>query len=320
MPYTHLRTFTRKLIDYVDDAEFMNAEGQWYRAGGDNAVFYALIEQADPTKVKAVKHIHYYYNDTNPSNDYKINQTEQTKTANEIVNRPIQELKDRTIEQASVELKLETVDSLPTTNIAPTLNTKRILAAIPTAKNIEVETFKSIFDQVVPANHKLEFQYFYGYNIDQVRNLIAHWTIINGFDYLLSVDSDIVLPTDALGKMLTADKDIVSGIYIQRKHDVKIPEIYLKNQHGGVTNAPLAMLQHNNLMEIDGCGFGCALIKTNVLKDIGYPQFVYHDTLDFQYTVSEDVDFCRKAKDKGFRIFADCSIRCEHIGSHKFTV
>ena len=49
-------------------------------------------------------------------------------------------------------------------------------------------------------------------------------------------------------------------------------------------------------------------------------QFVYHDTLDFQYTLSEDVDFCNKARDKGFKLFADCSIKCDHIGSYKFKV
>mgnify|MGYP003704341567 CR=1 FL=1 len=155
---------------------------------------------------------------------------------------------------------------------------------------------------------------------DRIGEKPFYYTIINGFDYLFSVDYDIVLPKDALFKLIKADKDIVSGVYIQRKHEAKVPELYRKNSQGGNTNLSINDVQHNNTIEIDGCGFGCALIKKNVLETIGYPQFVYHDTLDFQYTLSEDVDFCNKARDKGFKLFADCSIKCDHIGSYKFKV
>ena len=34
----------------------------------------------------------------------------------------------------------------------------------------------------------------------------------------------------------------------------------------------------------------------------------------------EDVDFCLKAKGKGFKLYADCSVKCEHIGTHIFKV
>jgi hypothetical protein len=60
---------------------------------------------------------------------------------------------------------------------------KKILIAIPTARYIEAETFKSIYDLEVPEGYEVTFQYFYGYRVDQVRNLIADW-VVRGFDYL----------------------------------------------------------------------------------------------------------------------------------------
>jgi GT2 family glycosyltransferase len=73
-------------------------------------------------------------------------------------------------------------------------------------------------------------------------------------------------------------------------------------------------------VEIGGCGFGCVLVKKEVLEKVGYPQFVYHSALDHNNTFSEDLDFCRKARSKGYKIFADTTIRCDHHGQRVFKV
>jgi glycosyltransferase involved in cell wall biosynthesis len=87
MPYTHLRTFKAYLLKDIQLSHFQDKNGNWYKAGGDGAVFYALIEKADPNKVKAVTDVVYNYNDINPLNDYKVNGDEQTRTANQILTR-----------------------------------------------------------------------------------------------------------------------------------------------------------------------------------------------------------------------------------------
>ena len=288
MPYTHLRTFKKFLIDDIPDTLFQDASGNWFKAGGDGALFYALIEAADPAKVKCVTDIMYSYNDRNPLNDYKVNGEEQTRNAQTIL----------TQKNTTMSYK------------------KKILIAIPTAKYIESETFKSIYDLLVPEYADVSFQYFYGYNIDQVRNLIADWA--TRYDYLFSVDSDIVLPPDCLVKMLAHDVPMVSGVYMQRKSNVEIIEIYRKNATGGITNIAFSEIARPGLHEIDGCGFGCVLVKSEVIHAIGYPQFVYTSALSHVDTVSEDVDFCRKAQATGAKIYVDSSIVCNHIGTTIF--
>lgn len=308
MPYTHLRTFIKHLIDSVDEKVFKDENGKWLRAGGDTAIFYNVLEQANPDKVVAVTDIVYCYNDMNPLNDYKVNGEEQTKTANSVLEG-----------KSAIKFSMPKIVKNKEQKMRPEpIQKKRVLLAIPTAKYIEVETFKSIYDLDVPEDVELTFQYFYGYNIDQVRNLIAQWA--ENFDYLFSVDSDIVLPKDTLTKMLKHNVDMVSGVYKQRFDDREIIEIHRKNEHGGVSHIPFSAIQPPGLHEIDSCGFGCVLVKSEVIRKIGYPQFKYHSALDHRYTISEDVFFCKRAKEVGAKIYVDSSIVCDHKGTTMFKV
>ena len=85
MPYTHLRTFKSELFEYIDKKQLLDENGEYMRAGGDGGLFYALMEEADPDKVVAVKEIMYMYNDMNPLNDYKVNKEEQQRNAKRIL-------------------------------------------------------------------------------------------------------------------------------------------------------------------------------------------------------------------------------------------
>jgi hypothetical protein len=93
MPYTHLRTFKAKLMcDFLDKnghGPFQDEDGNWLKAGGDTAIFYAMIEAANSENVICVPDIVYHYNDANPLNDYKVNAEEQNKTAAKVlINSP----------------------------------------------------------------------------------------------------------------------------------------------------------------------------------------------------------------------------------------
>ena len=283
IPYTHLRTFEMRLLNGEAIDKCKDENGNFYKAGGDAALFYALIEQLGHHQVKAVADILVNYNDLNPLNDYKINGEEQTKNANRILGESVNK-------------------------------TKSILIAVPTAKYVETATMKSIYDLEVPAGYRTELQFMFGYQLDQIRNLQADWG--KRYDYLFCVDSDIVLPRDSLSKLLFAQKDIISGVYIQRLPGNK-PEIY-KQDHSRYQYEEL-MSSGDRLVEIGSCGFGCVLINSDVLRKMEYPHFVYKSALDHNFTLSEDVYFCMKAKEAGFSVWCDTSIKCDHIGQNVYS-
>lgn len=91
MPYTHLRTFKADLMhcylhNHGNQAFRDPDTKEWLKAGGDTAVFYAMIEHANPDNVICISDVVYNYNDANPINDYKVNSNEQTKTAAKVLN------------------------------------------------------------------------------------------------------------------------------------------------------------------------------------------------------------------------------------------
>lgn len=197
---------------------------------------------------------------------------------------------------------------------------KRILLAIPTNRNIEAQTFKSIYDLEVPDGYQVDFQYFWGYQVDQVRNLIAEWVIRYNYDYLFSVDSDIAFTSDALKKMLAHDVDMVTGIYIQRIPETHTIEVMRRTPQGNISHVNFADIAGQGLVPVDACGFGCVLTKGEVFRSIPYPHFVYKSAIDHAHTYSEDVYFCTQATERGFKVWADTSIICDHIGSWTFRV
>lgn len=274
MPYTHLRTFRKELFDKSDYNDFLDKEGKPWRAGGDNSLFYSLIEKCEPDEVKAIQKVIVNYNDINPLNDYKINAEEQEKNKNMITNKEI-----------------------------------KILIAVPSDRYIEAETFRSIYNLRHPKNTSIDFNYFFGYRIDQIRNLISYRAIEDKYDYVLFLDSDIIMPEDTLEKLLNSKKDIVTGIYIQRRFDKKITEVHVNGKH---IEDPKFFEGKKNI-EVDSVGFGCILVKTEVLKNIGYPQFEYHHALKMEDTLSEDADFCLKAKNLGYTINVLPDLKFGHI-------
>lgn len=294
VPYTHLRTFRKKLINSVDYNVFKDENGEWMKAGHDVPLFYELIERTDPNKIYCNREIVCNYNDANPLNDYKVRGTEQNNNAQTAL------VKSEKIQEKNHNMN------------------KKILIAIPTNKYIEPETMKSIYDLTIPNGYETEFQYFYGYQVDQIRNLIADWA--KRYDYLMSVDSDIVLPKDTLVKMIAADRDIVSGLYIQRIPGTHTLEVYKDTPNGGCANILYEEIENRGLVEIAACGMGCALIKGEVFRKLEYPHFYYKSALNHKDTVSEDVYFCKKARANGFTVWADESIRCDHIGQTVFRV
>lgn len=200
---------------------------------------------------------------------------------------------------------------------------RKILIAIPTARYIEPETFKSIYNLNTPIGYNVEFQYFYGYRVDQVRNLIADWTKKNSFSHVFFVDHDITFPPDTLERLISYDKPVISGVYRQRNEEQHL-EIYNQN-YAKTSPEELYKLRnyvdgHNDLIRIGACGFGCVLVKTEVFDIVGYPQFEYHVALDHNNTLSEDVDFCRKVNNKNLSVWCDRSVVCGHIGAKTFEV
>ena len=188
----------------------------------------------------------------------------------------------------------------------------RVLIAMPTSRHIEVETSASLIGM-----HKVGEIGVYmpvGYSVDVSRNLIVEHAISNNYDYIFWVDTDMIVPKDALIKMLSSGKDIISGVYSYKLLN-GTNAVAKINKNGTYKDIPLKKIRETNkIMEVDGIGFGCVLTKTSVFNALRKPYF------KFTEVCGEDIYFCIKAQEKGYKVYLDTSIKCGHIGSVNYNI
>ncbi len=186
----------------------------------------------------------------------------------------------------------------------------KILVAIPTFENILPDTFRSVYK----ACHKYEnadFEFVKGYDCARARNEIVKKAINNNYDYVLMVDSDVIIPANTLDKMLADPVDICTGVYPRKNTQSKETELFKIGPKDYVDRYTYDELKSDERFKIKGCGFGCILIDVNVLRKLPYPWFKYV-IYDGGAFLSEDLYFCSQARNAGYVIWADPDIRCGH--------
>jgi hypothetical protein len=79
---------------------------------------------------------------------------------------------------------------------------------------------------------------------------------------------------------------------------------------------------HTGLQEVSSCGFGLMLIEMAVLQKMQTPLFQFTQAgAEGIQTETEDVFFCRKAREAGYHILIDhdLSKQCAHLGDWEYT-
>lgn len=168
---------------------------------------------------------------------------------------------------------------------------------------------------------------------DLSRSLIATEALEKKAEWLFFWDTDVFLPGDAIQRLVAHNLPIVTGIYYRRHPPVPTPASLFRYGPDKVFH-PLTrdeVRPQRMLFEVDGCGAGCLLIHRRVLeslkdevarkevvqpgqaKGIHYYEFFKWQMGEKSPGYSEDLDFCDKARRKGWRIFADPNVNCGHM-------
>jgi hypothetical protein len=141
------------------------------------------------------------------------------------------------------------------------------------------------------------------------------------YDKILWIDSDITWnPQDVL-KLYNSDKDIVSGAYLLSNgevmaHKEKLGKPYTYNEVKEMTEP----------VEIESAGFGFICFKSGIFEKMPRPWFqsfpvtTQVDGKDYTFnTIGEDMSLCYRAKDLGFKIWLDPTVRVIHHKTVKLT-
>lgn len=147
------------------------------------------------------------------------------------------------------------------------------------------------------------------------RNDLATQAVQIEADYVFWLDSDMAFQPDTLVRMMNVikenDIDILTGLYYRRTQPFT-PVLFKKIEMKG-EECEWEEFEEipEGLFEVGACGFGCVLMKTDVFFDV-------HGKFNQMFAPiggnGEDISFCWRARECGYKIMCDPSIICGHVG------
>lgn len=161
--------------------------------------------------------------------------------------------------------------------------------------------------------------------ITRARNEMANWFLKTSFECHLWIDADIEFSVEDVGKLwglCQGGADIAVAAY-----SMKLPEKPLSAWKDG----KLVKLEEcpSEPFEVDYAGTGFMMVSRRVYEKLsagcesyegpdGRVSAVFMTPVHDDGFESEDYHFCRKAREAGFKVVMDPSIRLGHIGQFRY--
>lgn len=129
------------------------------------------------------------------------------------------------------------------------------------------------------------------------------------YDGLLTVEHDMIVPPDALALLWTTDAPVVYGTY-QFRHGMRVVNLFQKLKNSLNIGMSLSLYpkelqaaRRAGWCEVSGAGFGCTLIRRDVLECVPF-----RDTGS-----APDLPFAQDCVKAGVRQIGRCDVVCGHI-------
>jgi len=154
--------------------------------------------------------------------------------------------------------------------------------------------------------------------VSVARNKCVEEFLAKDYDYIFFVDSDTVPPPDAITRLLSHRKKMISGVTCNLKlcSDGILrpaPMVFKYANKKKPEEGYLPILKHTGVEEIVAAGMSCCLIHKSVFKGMKSPWFEERPYAKYgKRPAGEDFDFCQKVIKRKIKIHADFSVKCSH--------
>ena len=193
----------------------------------------------------------------------------------------------------------------------------KIFIAIPTMESVPVQFLGSML-QLKRTDYEIKFGIETGSLVYNARNNLARQAVAAECDWVLWLDSDMVFDPDLLEKMLEVcqdnDIDFLTALCFRRKPPYT-PCLFdrlekLPDDKGASYTALLSVPEGR--FEVGGCGLAGVLMSTDVLISVAAR---FHGQMFDPFPgFGEDVAFCWRARQCGYKIYCDSEIEMGHVG------
>jgi len=156
-----------------------------------------------------------------------------------------------------------------------------------------------------------------GYTIAENRNYLAAKAIKNNCTHLLFIDDDMMFPVDTLTRLLAHNKEIIGVNY----HPRMLCTLYMVGLFGDEEDGGEKVKEEDlpkELFTCRGVGAGVLLIDTCVFHKIERPWFAWEVHEYGMVTEGEDFYFCKKAREAGYEIWCDPTLKINHLGEYAY--
>jgi len=201
----------------------------------------------------------------------------------------------------------------------------RVILGIPTTRYARrsISWIEALANLQMPLGSSLARIWTEDETIANARNRICRAALEQGCDYVFFLSDDVLPPPNALLQMLerigreypvgdgkTARASMITGVYWTKTYP---PEPYLWN---GLLKGSYQDWTVGEFFPVDMAGCDCLLIEADVLRQLPEPWFstdwAWEPGQQPSSIATEDFYFYLKARQHGFRLFADTAIQCLH--------